>query len=156
MQHYHSVNASNMDSSSTNSDHTNGQPQRKWEGNCQGKNADNGYKETLGVGLGQNIVVHPGTHRWTLKNIKWLRHHEWEDMEPLLWYNHSLSSHYSPLSQFQLMWLHCRSWYSTSREWWAAFCWYNEQIFDETHPQMINWSWHIPCTVTDEGDRSNP
>jgi len=52
IQLYMNVNASDVDSFSTHSDGGKGPRQRKPEGNCQGENADTGYKSTLGIGLG--------------------------------------------------------------------------------------------------------
>jgi len=42
MQLYHNGNTSDVDSISTHSDGTKGQPERKGDGNCQGENADIG------------------------------------------------------------------------------------------------------------------
>jgi hypothetical protein len=46
MQLYHNANASDVNSFSTHSGGTIGQPQSNGEGNCQGEYADIGYKST--------------------------------------------------------------------------------------------------------------
>jgi hypothetical protein len=53
MQLYHNANASDVDSFSTHSDGTKVQPQRKEEGNIQGKNADIGDKSMPVIGSGR-------------------------------------------------------------------------------------------------------
>jgi hypothetical protein len=62
MQLYHNANAADVDSFSTHSGGTTGQPQRKGEGNCQGKNADFGYTSTPVVGSGPYKSIHLGKH----------------------------------------------------------------------------------------------
>ena len=59
-------------------------------------------------------------------------------------------------SQFQLMWLHCRSRSSPFRKWWAAFCLYMGQMIDKTCDQMKTWRWDNPRAFGDQVDRSNP
>jgi hypothetical protein len=44
----------------------------------------------------------------------------------------------SQFSQYQLMWLHCRSMSSPVREWGAAIHSYMGQMFDKTPDQMNN------------------
>jgi len=73
MQLYHNANASYVDSFSTHSNGTKGQPERKGEGNCQGKNADISYKSTPVIGLGPYKGIHRGTHLWTHTDIQCLR-----------------------------------------------------------------------------------
>jgi hypothetical protein len=75
MQLYHNANALDVDSFSTHSDGTKGQRQRKGEGNCQGKNADIGYKLMPVIGSGPYKGIHHGTHFSTHPDIQtlWLR-----------------------------------------------------------------------------------
>jgi len=98
VQLYHNANASDVDSFSTHSDGTKGHLQRKGEGNCQGKNADNGYKSTPVVESGLYKGIHPGTHLWTHTDIPWFWHQGWDGLWPVIWYNLSWSSHDLPLS----------------------------------------------------------
>jgi len=60
------------------------------------------------------------------------------------------------ISQFQVMWQHCRSRSSPSREWWTAFRWYMRQMFEKTHDEMNNWRWDNLRTLGDQVNRSNP
>jgi hypothetical protein len=69
MQLYHNANASDIDSFSTHSDGTKAQPQNKGEGNCEGKNADIGYKSMVIIGLEVYKRIHLGTHPWTDTDI---------------------------------------------------------------------------------------
>ena len=72
VQLYHNANASDVDSFSTRSDGTTGQPQWNGEGNCYGKNADIGYKSMPVVRSGQYTGFHLGTHPWTHMDIQCL------------------------------------------------------------------------------------
>jgi len=96
MQLHHNANTSDVDSFSTPSDGTKGQPQRNGEWNCWGKNANNGYISRPDLGSGQFESLHLETHPCRNTDIQCLRHQGWEGMGPLLWYNHSWSSHDSP------------------------------------------------------------
>jgi len=80
---YHNANTSGVDSFPTRSDGTKGQPQRKRDGNCYGKNADIGYKSMPVVGSGLSQRIHLGTHLWTHTDIQYLRRQGSEGMESL-------------------------------------------------------------------------
>jgi len=97
MQPYHKANASQVDSFSPHSDGTKGQPQRTWDGNCQGKNANIGYESTRFVGSGSYTVFDLGKHPGTLTDITCFRRPGSEGLGPLLWYNLAWSSHDEPL-----------------------------------------------------------
>jgi len=60
------------------------------------------------------------------------------------------------ISQFQLMWPHCRSRRSPFWEWWAPYCSYMGQMVDKTLDHMNNWRWDYLCAFGDTVDRSNP
>jgi hypothetical protein len=62
MQQYHNANASDVDTFSTHTDGTKGQPESKGEGNCYNKNADISYKSAAVVGLEPYKGIHVGTH----------------------------------------------------------------------------------------------
>jgi len=73
MQMYHNANAWEVDSFSTHSDGTRGEPQRRGKGNCQGNNADMSHKSTPVVGSGPYKGFHFGSHLWTHTDIQCLR-----------------------------------------------------------------------------------
>jgi len=73
MQPYHNANASNVDSFSTHSDGTNEQLHRGGDGNCEGKNADIGYKSMPVVGSEPYKGIHLWNHPWTHTDIQCLR-----------------------------------------------------------------------------------
>jgi hypothetical protein len=73
MQLYHNANATDVYSSSNHCDGTKGQPRRKAESNCQGKNAGISYTSTPVVRSGPYKGIHLGTHLWTHTDIKCLR-----------------------------------------------------------------------------------
>jgi hypothetical protein len=60
------------------------------------------------------------------------------------------------VSQFQLMWPHCRSRSSLFWEWWAAFRSYMSQMFHKTRDQMNNWRLDNPRAFGDQDEGSNP
>jgi len=60
------------------------------------------------------------------------------------------------VSQFYLMWPHCRSRSSPILEWLAAFHSYIGQMFDKTCDQINNWRWDNPRAFGDQVNRSNP
>jgi hypothetical protein len=70
MELYHNANALDVDSFSTHSNGTNGQPQKKGEGNCKGKNGDIGYKSTPVVGTGLYNKIYFGISPWTHMDIQ--------------------------------------------------------------------------------------
>jgi hypothetical protein len=73
MELYHNGNALDVDSFSTHSNGTNGQPQKKGEGNCKGKNGDIGYKSTPVIGTELYKEIHSGINPWTQMDIQWMR-----------------------------------------------------------------------------------
>ena len=75
VQLYHNANASDVDSFSTRSDGTKGQPQRKGEGNCWGKNADISYKSMPVVESGMYTGILLGVRLWTHMDIQCFRRH---------------------------------------------------------------------------------
>jgi len=83
MQLYHNAKASDVDSFSTHRDGTKEKPQRNREGNCQGKNADIGYKSMPVIGLGVYTGIHLGTHPCTYTDIQYLCGPGSECLEPL-------------------------------------------------------------------------
>jgi len=97
MQLYYNANAMDVDSLSTHSNGTTGQPQGKREGNCSHKNAGIGYKWTRVIESGPYKRIHLGTQQWPHTDIICFRHQVLVGMELLLWYNLSWSSHDSPL-----------------------------------------------------------
>jgi hypothetical protein len=74
MQLYHTATASDVDSFSTHSDGTKGQPQSKGEQNYQGKNANIDYKSMPVIESGPYNGIHLGPHPWTHTDIQCLRH----------------------------------------------------------------------------------
>ena len=72
-QLYYNANTLHVDSFSTRSDGIKGQPQWKEEANCQGKNADIGYKSTPVVGSRLYTGIHLRTHPWTHTDIQCLQ-----------------------------------------------------------------------------------
>jgi len=83
VQLYHNANASDIDSFSTHSNGTKEQPQRKREGNCDGKNADIGYKSTPVVGSGPYKEIYLGTYLWTHTDMQCLRRQGFEGLGPI-------------------------------------------------------------------------
>jgi len=81
----HNANASDVDSISTRSNDTKGQAQKKWEGNCYGKNADFRHKSTPVIGWGPYKGIHLGTHPQTDTDIQCLWRQGWEGLGPLVW-----------------------------------------------------------------------
>jgi len=73
MQLYHNANASDVDSFSTHSDGTKGQPRKKGQGNCVGKNGDIGCESIPVVGSGPYKRIHLGTHPWIHTDMECLR-----------------------------------------------------------------------------------
>ena len=72
VQLYHNANSLDVDSFSTRSDGTKGQPPMKGESNWLGKNADIGYKLTPVVGSGPFEGIYLRTHPWTHMDIQCL------------------------------------------------------------------------------------
>jgi hypothetical protein len=83
----HNANPSDVDSFSTRSNGTKGEPQWIGEGNCNSKNSIIGYKSTVVVESGSYIGIFLGSHPWARIDIQCLRYHGCEGMGPHLGHN---------------------------------------------------------------------
>jgi len=153
---YHNANALDVDRFSTRSDGTKGEP--------QGKGEDNSYAKMPTLVINRRLTldrdhiqgfmseqIHSLVRIYNVCGVQAER--DWDLVYDIIFLDPVTTPH---LSQFQVMWPHCRSRSSPFREWWAAFGSYMGQMFDKTRQQMSNWRWDNPRAIGDQVDCSNP